>query len=1127
MDISGIGKKSAKKLKNPATSGDVSGNLDSKPAEAPSESEPISADLSGWLSANTEPSLKDVGIRQDTPSPEAAAEERGRVNEVNALPKEDLPTRGNKGTRRAARTAAFVPPKLQPSPEDATDLTALMRKQDATDTFNQMKAVGATGGDLDKVDKGPFLRVQHEDTQVTDDYSHFNKMHAVIDRMDNHLDTTGLFLPNRGGNVGALRDLITAARNHVNRAQQDHAEGKLHPAGIGMSSSRSTGTGRGRRPEELLNMSSEEMEPDEARALKHVMTNFPLEQKGAGAEDNMRAGVGAGGIFDNIPDGSAAHLFRAGQYVSQVASLLHNATKDIQDDEEAQKTVKRDGHEIPAVWNGHIKIAGDVKDITDSYGASVKDPNIMDRIAAGAQRAEATPEQVSAVFKPQRDRVKNLKEATAHHADIARQIATQAYHATFGAQLAARQTSYANRTAAWNAGSRDREAMTDASGNRRDFSNVFDADRETERRRNELNETLTTLRNEEKTGYARKYADIDDANVAERQKRTKQDIAAERSAAQAKYSSVDNYRPVVDQVMDSLKGHPLEEQFQSLLGVHKQAIEDLSAHVANAPETIPDPVNPFASGKLSESGIRQTVMSTPEYKAADASKDENAKTRVIAEQTRKIKNSDEYLAKDAAYKNAAHSANVGNIRNQTQHSARAASLASRVDETRNQFLKSTGYSQVVEQSQAGAPTINMRGVPSLEDYLAASKIPTDLVQQRREDGSYYLARRNGDIDDTRDMGGWQPATREEALKYVRNKYVSPGTTVQGALPAETNYIQFPNMSKRNPVRFPASTTERTGLRTPLAVRRDNISALEGATKADGTVDTVARRQGGRLREALQGYYSGDPSRMVTKQAFESRTASETLLSREQEWNAQGDNLLRDARQERVARSGDRLIADANHDLNLLAPMIDKAEKHMINLKSRSYARPERQAQHEEEIAAHGEVLKKHYQHRDMLTAQARTAQTEVVPMMTGGGLGFDRITGAQTADYNTANDGVNTVFGNPNLKFKPKDSTGGEKQWWEDEEDPSDEDIAEKLSLSNTGMVNTGTRKLLKSGNKEAKQSTGIPAGYQIEDGDISGSVGEPEIDESEEPDETPEAENVQAVAKARVAGVYNPRKRK
>jgi hypothetical protein len=1135
MDLSGIGKKSGDKLKNPATSGDVSGSLDFKPAEAPAESEGVSADLSSWLTANTEPKLQGVGIRQDTPSPEATAEEKGRISEVA-----ELPTRGNKGAKRAARTRGFVPEALRPAPEDATDLTTLMRKQDANDTLNKMKAAAATGGDLSKIDKAPLYSVLHAGTQVTDDYSHFAKMDALVDHMDNHLDTTGLKLPLAGRNVGALRDLITAARNHVTQARELHAQGKLHPTAIGTSSSRSTGTGRGKRPEELLNMNSAEMDPTESRALKHIMTNFPLEQRGAGAEDDMRAGIGAGGIFDNLPEGSAAHLFRAGQYVSQVASLLHQATKNIQEDEGAKSYLKSKGQEVPGVWNGHIKVIGDVKEVTDSYGASVNDPKIMDRIAAGAQRAEATPEQVASVFQPQRDRVKNLQEATAHHADIARQIATQAYHATFGAQLAARQTSYANRTAAYNEGADARSVVTDTSGNKTDFSGVL---AESERHQADAAEASANLRNlveSKDRGTLRDQAryTLSGDKLAARMKEL--DEQQDNESARFAVSSA-RAKDVVPGIMAALKGHPQEQQFQALADLHSKAQEDLLTHVTTLLPKIPLPVNPFNSGKFSESGIRKTIMSSPEYTAADAAKDEGTKQRIIAQKTREIKNSDEYIAQNSAYKGALvkHSRDSDNAVAAYETTRKA--LGNRVKETYGQFLRVTGYSDAASQRSSGAPTINMRGIPSLEDYISASNIPTNLVQQRREDGSYYLGSEQYQGEGL--MGGWKPATAEEAMKYVRNKYVSPGSTVEGSLPAMTNYISFPNMSKRNPVRFPYAREERTGLSTPLTARRDNITNLESATKEDGTPDTVARRQGGRLREALAGYYSGDPTRLVTKSAFQSQSTSENLLRREQEWNAQGDSLERDAREERVARSGDRLIGGAKHDLELLEPMIDKAERHMINLKSRSYARPERQAQHEEEIAAHGEVLKKHYQHRDMLTALARTAQSDYIPMASGsvsydekgnqsfstapygGAVSIDRITGARTGDYGRATAGVNTVYGNPDITYTPA-TKGGEKQWWEDEEDTSPETAAEKLELSGEGMIKEGTRKLGKKGKKD---DSGIPRGYQIEDGDISGKVGEPELDESDTPDETPNAENVKAVAEAknRVTGLVNPRKRK
>jgi hypothetical protein len=1115
MDLSGIGKKSGDKLKNPATSGDVSGSIDFKPAEAPAESEGVSADLSSWLTANTEPKLQGVGIRQDTPSPEATAEEKGRISEVA-----ELPTRGNKGAKRAARTRGFVPEALRPAPEDATDLTTLMRKQDANDTLNKMKGAAATGGDLSKIDKAPLYSVLHAGTQVTDDYSHFAKMDALVDHMDNHLDTTGLKLPLAGRNVGALRDLITAARNHVTQARELHAQGNLHPTAIGTSSSRSTGTGRGKRPEELLNMNSAEMDPTESRALKHIMTNFPLEQRGAGAEDDMRAGIGAGGIFDNLPEGSAAHLFRAGQYVSQVASLLHQATKNIQEDEGAKSYLKSKGQEVPGVWNGHIKVIGDVKEVTDSYGASVNDPKIMDRIAAGAQRAEATPEQVASVFQPQRDRVKNLADATAHHADIARQIATQAYHATFGTQLAARQTSYANRTAAYNEGADARSVVTDAGGNKRDFSGVFAQQQEGRDVAGKAALTLAKLQSEKdqaQYGNYRSYDDVDKDDVETRRNRTAADIASETEAARAAQSEgTSKANDIVGAVMSSLKGHPQEQQFQAIADLHSNAVKDLENHVANKESltAVDAPVNPFEGDKFNGKPI-----------------------------TRDVKDSDEYISANAAYKAAdvksvfAAKRAAENWRNEHKR------LTDRVSGIKSKFLDVTGFSQSQEQRAAGAPTINMRGIPSLEDYLSASKIPTDLVQQRREDGSYYLGRRNGDENDTRDMGGWQPATREEAMKYVRNKYVSPGSTVEGSLPAMTNYISFPNMSKRNPVRFPYAREERTGLSTPLTARPDNITNLESATKEDGTPDTVARRQGGRLREALAGYYSGDPSRLVTKSAFQSQSTSENLLRREQEWNAQGDSLERDAREERVARSGDRLIGGAKHDLELLEPMIDKAERHMVNLKSRSYARPERQAQHEEEIAAHGEILKKHYQHRDMLTALARTAQSDYIPMASGsvsydekgnqsfstapygGAVSIDRITGARTGDYGRATAGVNTVYGNPDITYTPA-TKGGEKQWWEDEEDTSPETTAEKLELSGEGMIKEGTRKLRKKGKKD---DSGIPRGYQVDEGDISATVGEEDPENSAtEPDDTPDAANVKAVAeaKARMSSMFNNRKR-
>jgi hypothetical protein len=1226
MDISGIGKKNAKKLVNPATSGNVSAPAEEE--KVPSlDITPSTAGLGDWLAANTEPKLAGVGIREDSPTPEAAAEERGRINELNSItPAPELPTRRNKNGKNPKRASAEIPVGLRPSPDD--DLLDVIKKDSGREHLAKMQAVAATSGvdaAMSLPGKGLMMSQIHAGKQINDDYEHFDRMHALINHVDNALDSTGLKLVGAGQNVGALRDLATAARNHVNEAERLHASGQLTSKPIAFSSSRSTGTGRGQSPEQDLELEGGEMDPTEHRALKHIMATFPLTSRGAGADD-ARTGVGQGGIFDTVPQGSAEHLFRAGQYTAQIASLLHQATVDIQDNEPAKQRIKDNGHEVPSVWNGHIPITEDVKYITDSYGKSVGDPNIMDRIAAGVHRSEATPEEVASVFQPQRDRSKNLSEAHAQHAEIARNIATQAYHKTFGQQLAARQTSYAARTAAWSAGASDRARISDAAGNVTDFSGVIqkvDKDTATTSAAYQKLQALDSERDQVKYGRYRDYRNEDgtkvkfeddpelpaDASLEEHKsyrtaeqkhrERTLADISNEENEAKTTIANTAGSKDLVPTIMASLKGHSREKEFQALADLHASASKDLEDHIANRESlvAVPAPEDPFEGGKFNGKPI-----------------------------TRDVKNSDEYVAADAKYKQE-------DVRSQTMAKIAAdkwdadrRKLSTRVDALRTRFIGATGFDRANAQVREGAPTMNMRGIPSLEDYISSSNIPTNLVQQRREDGSYYLG--NEAYQGEGMMGGWKPATAEEAMKYVRNKYISPGAVVGGALAGERSYPAFPNMSKRNPVRFPETRVARTGNMTPIAVRNDNLRNLESATTESGAADTVARGVGGRLREALAGYYSGDPSRLMTTQAFQTQMAGETQARRDSEWNTQKVNNVEDVRMERSARAGDDMIKYANQKLVEHAPLVDAAEEKMVKLQTtptspatvaaynRGVVEPiqndlndltnkhadliaagpdqrglkshnarvrglvgkiaGKQAALEEaqskdhyddardaEISAHGDVLKDLYKQRDQYTALARTAQSDYFPMASGqlvgeskknkfgvekptgrmvmrefpgggGAVSVDRITGARTGDYGYKDINQSVVYGKPNLTFERNGAQSGQSNWWDEEEDMSDDAIARRTSFTPTSEREYGTMTLNQQADEEDKKNTGkkSAAGEEVKNlNDLGYSVGEGAEDDSKgyriPAQPAAETDTSMTEAKARVSGVFNNRKRK
>ena len=688
----------------------------------------------------------------------------------------------------------------------------------------------------------------------------------------------------------------------------------------------------------------------------------------------------------------------------------------------------------------------EVKHITDSYGTSVGDPNIMDRIAAGVQRSEATPAEVASVFQPQRDRAKNLSDAHAQHAEIARNIATQAYYKLFGKQLAARQTSYQARTEAWNAGAADRAKVSDAAGNVTDFSGVIkkvDADTEASRAATQKLKDLSDEREQVKYGNYRSYRNEDGSKVKfeddpelpsdatleqlkgyrtasqKHRDRTLEDISKEENEAKATFSSGAGSKDLVPTIMSSLKGHSREKEFQGLADLHASAVKDLQDHVSNRESlvAVDAPVNPFEGDMFNGKPI-----------------------------TRDIKNSDEYLAADAAYKKADVLADSRAKQASQKWEQERKRLTDRVSGLQTRFMGATGFDRANAQVREGAPTMNMRGIPNLQDYIESSNIPTNLVQQRREDGSYYLGSERYQGEGM--MGGWQPSNAEEAMKYVRNKYISPGATVEGALAGERSYPQFPNMSKRNPLRFPESKIARTGARMPIAVRSDNLRNLEEATTPTGAADSVARGVGGRLREALTGYYSGDPSRLVATSTFQTQVAAETQARRDSEWNNQKRNNVDDIRMERQARSGDDMIKYANEKLAEHAPLVDAAEQKMVKMQStptsaatvRAYkqsivapikgdldslvqkhseliaAGPDgrglkshnarvrglvgkiagkqdalEEAQSKDhyddarkaEIDAHGKVLNDLYTERDHLTSLARTAHSDFVPMADG------------------------------------------------------------------------------------------------------------------------------------------------